>query len=344
MSTAQILSPPPVPVDYEMAQTDTQTAPGSVVTETVNTLAHKIKWSFIRKKQWHKLRKTIKTKEKEKFDAEDGETLYEAELSYLSQIVPCRLTKTKFIIGRYDRDVFITLNLKHEVYCVKRDKDDPNTFMICSLVNEHIRTLFKLSAVVSDVPLEDQVNIWIGFINMSMFELPRPIHTLPSRKVLVVINPASGGMTGEAQFNNTCQPIFEDAVEAGHLTYKIFFTTKEEKGSDITKSIEDLSEWDVIAAGGGDGTLHDCLTGLLERNDWERAIKIPLCPLPMGTSNAMANSLYGSKHQLTRASMALVRGFMRPMDVCTVLQESGERYFSFLTVMYGFLANVTRKF
>jgi hypothetical protein len=345
-STLSTVIPPPQPIECVPSAIDSHTSEtSSIYPESVNTLAHRIKWSFIRKKEWHKLRKIRKEREEKEIEEElDTDLLYSGELTYLSQIVPCRITRKQFIIGRYDRDVHIILNIKKEVYCVSKDKNAPNSFHLYALINQHQRTEFNFSAVVSNIPLEQQVINWVGFLNMSIYGLLQPYDQLPSRRILVVINPAAGGMTGEAQFENWCKPILEDAVRSEQLTYQVLYTSKEEKGSDIVKKLENLEDWDVIAAGGGDGALHDCLTGLLERDDWETAIKKPLCPLAMGTSNAMANSLYGSKHQISRSTMALVKGFIRPMDMCTVLQSDGKRYFSFLTVMFGFLANVTRMF
>ncbi|KAL0481155.1 sphingosine kinase [Acrasis kona] len=313
------------------------------IIDSINEAAHKIKWNFIRRREWHKLRKKLKSEETVAHTEEDNtEVVYSGELIYLSQCVTCTLTKKKLIIGRFDSKAKIVLSLTKEIYSVRKSFHSPASFVVCALVNRESRAQFEFSTVVGKSSLEQQVDDWIGCINQGIYGLSAPRLSLPVRRVLIVLNPASGGMTGKQRFSEVVKPILDDALESGVLNYSVMYTDKNAHGTEYTKNAS-LHEWDVIAAGGGDGTLHDCLTGLMERSDWQVAIKKPLCPIPLGTSNGMATSLYGSKACLQRAAMALVRGFQCPMDVCTVIQSNGKRYYSFLTLMFGFLANVTHK-
>uniref|UniRef100_A0A4W5K4L6 Sphingosine kinase 1 n=1 Tax=Hucho hucho TaxID=62062 RepID=A0A4W5K4L6_9TELE len=92
----------------------------------------------------------------------------------------------------------------------------------------------------------------------------------------------------------------------------------------------DLSQWDALVILSGDGLLFEVLNGLLEREDWEEAIQTPLGILPGGSGNALAASLaeYEFKSLVTR------------LDLVSVHLASSQRIFSFLSLAWGFVADV----
>lgn len=57
-----------------------------------------------------------------------------------------------------------------------------------------------------------------------------------------------------------------------------------------------------------------------------------------GTGNGMSASA-GLWNPVT-AAHALCKGRLRKMDVLSVMQPPGRRYFSFLSITFGFIANV----
>ncbi|GJN32732.1 hypothetical protein PR202_gb21255 [Eleusine coracana subsp. coracana] len=82
----------------------------------------------------------------------------------------------------------------------------------------------------------------------------------------------------------------------------------------------DLRKYDGIICVSGDGVLVEVVNGLLQREDWETAIKVPLGIIPAdfsrvtcetGTGNGMAQSLLhaaGESFSISNAVFAIIRG------------------------------------
>ena len=68
-------------------------------------------------------------------------------------------------------------------------------------------------------------------------------------------------------------------------------------------------EYDRVICSGGDGTLDEVVTGMMEREH-----KIPIGYIPTGTTNDFANSLHIPKDLLEAASTA-ANGTVFPCDV-----------------------------
>jgi diacylglycerol kinase family enzyme len=251
---------------------------------------------------------------------------YSGKVQYMKEGAEATLTKRMLKIQA--KGVTVTLDLKKEVYACKESSDK---FIVYALVNQVERNEFVFAT--------KDYQEWSKRINQYLYDLPEPVAHVPKRFALLVINPMSGGKTGKMQFENIVKPILEDCSHV--LGYDLVYTERPNHGEDIVSKTS-LNRYDAIGCGGGDGTTHECMSGLMKRKDWRTAIKTPLCPIPMGTSNALAASLYGSKNTLELSAFALVRGFQKPLDVSSVIQN-GKRRYSFLTVMWGFLANVTHK-
>uniref|UniRef100_H3DJG6 Sphingosine kinase 1 n=1 Tax=Tetraodon nigroviridis TaxID=99883 RepID=H3DJG6_TETNG len=114
----------------------------------------------------------------------------------------------------------------------------------------------------------------------------------------------------------------------------------------------DLSRWDAVVIMSGDGLLFEVINGLLERADWETAIRTPLGILPGGSGNGLAASIHhysgyrlwaapvGSEELLLSCGFLLCRGLVSPMDLVSVQLTSSPRLFSFLSLAWGFVADV----
>ncbi|CAG5947268.1 unnamed protein product [Menidia menidia] len=110
----------------------------------------------------------------------------------------------------------------------------------------------------------------------------------------------------------------------------------------------DLSQWDALVIMSGDGLLYEVINGLLERSDWEEAIKTPLGILPGGSGNALAASIHyysgaapvSSEDLLLSCGFLLCKGLASRMDLVSVHLCSGPRLFSFLSLAWGFVADV----
>ncbi|WP_299255513.1 diacylglycerol kinase family protein [uncultured Cytophaga sp.] len=97
-------------------------------------------------------------------------------------------------------------------------------------------------------------------------------------RILFVINPNSGAGNGRA----TLARIIEVAAQK-HISTSILYTTG--KGDDkLIRDELELYKPDMVAAGGGDGTIQLVARNLLGKN-------IPILLLPLGSANGLAISL-----------------------------------------------------
>ncbi|KAG2498809.1 hypothetical protein HYH03_003003 [Edaphochlamys debaryana] len=95
---------------------------------------------------------------------------------------------------------------------------------------------------------------------------------------------------------------------------------------------------DAIVFVGGDGTLYEGLQGLFQRPDWASAVRVPLAAVPCGSGNGVAAS--AGMWDADTAVVALCRGRAEPVDVASVLQPPGSRFYCVLSVVYGAMANL----
>ncbi|OXB81144.1 UNVERIFIED_CONTAM: hypothetical protein H355_005074, partial [Colinus virginianus] len=167
--------------------------------------------------------------------------------------------------------------------------------------------------------------------------LPRPC------RALVLLNPQSGAGHALEDFQAVVQPMLADA----DITPTVFVTERPHHAQEKVRD-EDLTQWDVLVVMSGDGLLHEVLNGLMERPDWEEALRTPLCILPGGSGNALAASInyyagndhVAKKKLLTNCTFILCKGLHGPMDLVSLSTASGKRFFSFLGFGWGFIADV----
>ncbi|KAE9461798.1 hypothetical protein C3L33_06291, partial [Rhododendron williamsianum] len=202
---------------------------------------------------------------------------------------------------------------------------------------------------------EDLLRVWCQKLQDFIDSLGRP------KRLFVFLNPFGGKKSASKIFLDDVKPLLEDA--------NVEFTLQETKHQLHAKEVVqtlDLSKYDGIVCVSGDGVLVEvgCLlcellyqctfrrddtsevemvvNGLLEREDWDTAIKIPLGAVPAGTGNGMAKSLLDSVgHPCTafNAILAIIRGKRCSLDVATISQ--GEtRFFSVLTLAWGLVADI----
>ncbi|KAJ6377092.1 hypothetical protein OIU76_026123 [Salix suchowensis] len=104
----------------------------------------------------------------------------------------------------------------------------------------------------------------------------------------------------------------------------------------------DLSKYDGIVCVSGDGILVEVVNGLLEREDWNVAIKMPLGMVPAGTGNGMVKSTLDSAGEpctTSNAVVAIIRGHKCSLDVATILQGD-TKFFSVLMLAWGLVADI----
>ncbi|KAK5922203.1 hypothetical protein CgunFtcFv8_019489 [Champsocephalus gunnari] len=177
--------------------------------------------------------------------------------------------------------------------------------------------------------------------------LPRP------RRLLLLVNPFSG----RGQAMQWCQTHILPMIREANISYNLIQTERQNHARELIREIS-LPEWDGIIIISGDGLLHEVINGLMERPDWEQAIKTPVGILPCGSGNALAGSI--NHHAgydmclreplLLNCCFLLCRGGVRPMDVISVMTSpppsvnsrpaAPRRLFSFLSVAWGFVSDV----
>ncbi|KAM9851464.1 sphingosine kinase 2 [Aulostomus maculatus] len=177
--------------------------------------------------------------------------------------------------------------------------------------------------------------------------LPRP------RRLLLLVNPFSG----RGQAMQWCQTYILPMIREANISYNLIQTERQNHARELIREIS-LPEWDGIIIISGDGLLHEVINGLMERADWEQAIKTPVGILPCGSGNALAGSI--NHHAgydmclreplLLNCCFLLCRGGVRPMDLVSVTTSPApsnnsrtaapRRLFSFLSVAWGFVSDV----
>ncbi|XP_017270980.1 sphingosine kinase 2 [Kryptolebias marmoratus] len=177
--------------------------------------------------------------------------------------------------------------------------------------------------------------------------LPRP------RRLLLLVNPFSG----RGQAMQWCQTHILPMIREANISYNLIQTERQNHARELIRDIP-LSDWDGIVIVSGDGLLHEVINGLMERPDWEQAIKTPVGILPCGSGNALAGSInhYAGYDMCLREPLLLnccfllCRGDVRPMDLVSVTTSPApsnnsraaapRRLFSFLSVAWGFVSDV----
>ncbi|XP_055366666.1 sphingosine kinase 2 isoform X2 [Betta splendens] len=110
----------------------------------------------------------------------------------------------------------------------------------------------------------------------------------------------------------------------------------------------DLSQWDALVIMSGDGLLFEVINGLMEREDWQQAIQVPLGILPGGSGNALAASIHHysqsppawNEELLLSCGFMLCKGLVGSLDLVSVQLASRQRLYSFLSLAWGFVADV----
>ncbi|OCT70778.1 sphingosine kinase 1 [Xenopus laevis] len=164
-----------------------------------------------------------------------------------------------------------------------------------------------------------------------------------ARRLMLLLNPCGGRGNAPQQCQTHILPMLTEA----EISYNLIQTERPNHARELVQGIN-LEEWDGIIVISGDGLLYEVINGLMERPDWEEAIKLPVGILPCGSGNALAGAInynagfdqaMGSE-LLLNCILLLCRGTVIPMDLVSVTTCSGIRSFSFLSVAWGFISDV----
>ncbi|KAM3865057.1 sphingosine kinase 1-like [Diretmus argenteus] len=162
-------------------------------------------------------------------------------------------------------------------------------------------------------------------------------------RMMLLVNPQSGKGQALALYNNHIQRMLN---EAG-VPHTLVITERQNHARELVREA-DLSQWDALVIMSGDGLLFEVINGLMERSDWEEAIHTPLGILPGGSGNALAASIHhysgampvSSEELLVSCGFLLCKGLVSRMDLASIHLASSPRLFSFLSLAWGFVADV----
>ena len=97
--------------------------------------------------------------------------------------------------------------------------------------------------------------------------------------ILIIANPVSGKRKSKNILENLVIP----KLNSKKIHYKYLFTAYPLHGNELIQR-EDINNFDLLLVLGGDGTMHEIINGMLNRND---NINIPIGLLPTGSGNSL---------------------------------------------------------
>ncbi|KAK4340570.1 hypothetical protein RND71_039071 [Anisodus tanguticus] len=149
---------------------------------------------------------------------------------------------------------------------------------------------------------EDSMRSWSQKIQEFIDSLGRP------KRLFVFVNPYGGQRSASKIFIDSVKPLLDDA----NIDYTVQETKYQLHAKEVAKSL-DILRYDGVVCVSGDGILVEVVNGLLEREDWDSAIKMPLGVVPAGHKQSL--------------------------DVATISQGQ-YRFFSVLCLAWGLIADI----
>ena len=142
-------------------------------------------------------------------------------------------------------------------------------------------------------------------------------------KKLFIYNPNSGMGLLKPKLSD----VLDIFVKGG---YEVTVYPTQKYHDAVRKMAEYEEQYDLVACSGGDGTLDEVVTGMMNRED-----KVPIGYIPAGTTNDFASSLHISKNMLEAAD-TVVNGVPFACDV----GEFNEDYFVYIAA-FGLFTDVS---
>lgn len=122
------------------------------------------------------------------------------------------------------------------------------------------------------------------------------------KKVLLIINPKSG----KGMIRGNLVPILDTFIKA---EYDVNVYISQESGDARRKAREDAGKFDLVICSGGDGTLDEVISGMMDSK-----VCCPIGYIPAGSTNDFANSL-GLPKNMQAAAERLVEENEFPCDI-----------------------------
>ncbi len=122
------------------------------------------------------------------------------------------------------------------------------------------------------------------------------------KRLLFIYNPHAG----KGKIHNKLLDIIEALTDGG---YEVTVSPTKQKGDAVRATKEKRNCYDLVVCSGGDGTLDEVVTGMMEC-----AKKVPIGYIPAGSTNDFANTLGLPKNMIESARIA-VSGSRFPCDI-----------------------------
>ena len=139
------------------------------------------------------------------------------------------------------------------------------------------------------------------------------------RKLLLIINPVAGRNQAQADLFKMVRVFAEHDCEV---------TVYPTRGpQDCTRKVlADAGRFDLVVCCGGDGTLNEMVSGMMQREE-----PVPMGYIPLGSTNDFATSLHLPSH-VEEAALRCVEGTAFHMDVGSL----NDRYFNYIAAFGAF--------
>ena len=139
------------------------------------------------------------------------------------------------------------------------------------------------------------------------------------KKLLLIINPVAGRNQAQADLFKMVRVFAEHDCEV---------TVYPTRGpQDCTRKVlADAGRFDLVVCCGGDGTLNEMVSGMMQRED-----PVPMGYIPLGSTNDFAASLHLPSH-VEEAALRCVEGTAFHMDVGSL----NDRYFNYIAAFGAF--------
>lgn len=139
------------------------------------------------------------------------------------------------------------------------------------------------------------------------------------KKVLLIINPMAGRNQAQAELYKMVRVLSDGG-------YEVTVYPTRARMDCARKVREDAGRFDLVVCSGGDGTLNEMVSGMMQRED-----RIPMGYIPLGSTNDLACSLH-IPLKVEEAAQHCVSGTEFHMDVGSL----GGRYFNYIAAFGAF--------
>ncbi|RVE69304.1 hypothetical protein OJAV_G00076480 [Oryzias javanicus] len=222
-------------------------------------------------------------------------------------------------------------------------------WMSAGMTRQRVEQCFRVALVQDPLVNLQEAERWARAIrDASVLQAPRRdgvVYTELQRpcRTMILVNPHSGRGQALQLFTGHIQGMLTEAS----VPYTLVITEHQNHARELVKKA-DLSQWDALVIMSGDGLLYEVINGLMEREDWQEAIQTPLGILPGGSGNALAASVHHysqsppawNEELLLSCGFMLCKGLVCSLDLVSIHLASRQRLFSFLSLAWGFVADV----